>query len=201
MDAIERVLFAARDLVVRDGFVAVSRGNVARAAGLSTTHITRVVQKTKVSIRDEVLRRAIANHDLPVLARAVAAGLTVPTADAIAARMAYPDLADPLAVAAKQRRARPAIGTSHVMSTAIQMVRDRGFGLSREQIAEEAGVCPASVSNAFGTYRRMPDALLRWAVEQSDAKLIARGLQIDHPAAKAAPIELRREAAKILIES
>jgi len=182
---------AFRDLAVERGIPAVDRKSLARRLGVSTTHITRMVKaegaKGLRAYREVAYRAARTAEDWSMVARMVQFGCTLTPAEAKIARDRHPELCNSYEL-------------NRVYGAAARLIVDRGFaGVSRAEIAEASGVCPASVSNAFDGLRNMPDKLMTWAISQEDAKMIARGLQIGNHVAKSAPESLRRAAAEYLI--
>lgn len=197
MTTLDRVLEAVRTEIIDHGVDYVRRDRVALAVGVSWTHVSRLAsdmqEAAPVDVAPgvprlvwEAISRAVAGADLPVLARAVQAGhplMTDREVLAAQAAAAFPDLTDPV-------NARP------VFRIAYNMVRAEGFAaVNRDKIAAECGVCPASVGNAFGDMGKMVDTLLQWGIERGDEVMTARGLQIAHPLALAAPEPLRVAAA------
>lgn len=76
--------------------------------------------------------------------------------------------------------------------------RDGPAGVTREAVAETAGVTPSLVSYHAGTMPEFRDELMKTAVERGLAKAVAWGLVAQHPAAVTAPIDLRRRALETL---
>lgn len=182
---------AFRDIAVERGIPAVDRKAIAQRLGISTTHVTRLVKAEGAhglrTYREVAFRAARAAEDWPMIARMVQFGVKLTPAEVKIARDRHPELSDRYELSA-------------VYGAAARLIAEHGFaGVSRASIAEAAGVCPASVSNAFNGLSNMPDKLMTWAVAQEDVKMIARGLQIGNPIAKAAPASLRRAAAEYLI--
>ncbi|MGL5218505.1 MAG: TetR family transcriptional regulator [Plesiomonas shigelloides] len=182
---------AFRDIAVERGIPAVDRKSLAMRLGVSTTHITRLIKaegaKGVRAYREVAFRTARAAEDWPMIARMVQFGCQLTAAEAKIARDRHPDLCNSYELRS-------------VYGAAARLIAERGFaGVSRAEIAEASGVCPASVSNAFGGLSHMADKLMTWAIQQEDAKMVARGLQIGNAIAKSAPESLRRAAAEYLI--
>lgn len=71
--------------------------------------------------------------------------------------------------------------------------------LTREAVADAAGVSPGLVSYYFGSMDELRDEMMSAAVADSDVAVIAAGIAAGHPAAQAAPLDLRRAAALSLV--
>ena len=84
---------------------------------------------------------------------------------------------------------------SAVLEAAVTIARDSGFAsLTRDGIAEEAGVGAGSVNNAYGTMDGLKKAVMAACVEREHLSVIAWGIANGYEAAKAAPEELRKRA-------
>ena len=87
-----------------------------------------------------------------------------------------------------------------ILEAALVVAARVGYNnITREGIAKEAECAPALVSHYFGTVDDARDAVMNRAVETKQLTVLAEGLAIGHPLAKAAPLTLKRRAAKILI--
>jgi AcrR family transcriptional regulator len=87
-----------------------------------------------------------------------------------------------------------------ILDAAVELAKIEGYQwITREAVAERAGVAPATVNNAFGTMRDLKRAVLKEAVEKSIIEIVAQGLADGHAIARAAPEELRKLAAEKLI--
>lgn len=82
-----------------------------------------------------------------------------------------------------------------ILEAAIRLAEVDSFQwLTRDDVADKAGVSPGTVSNAYGTMRALKRAVLEEAVKRRILPIIAEGLGARHPIALAAPEDLRREA-------
>jgi len=82
-----------------------------------------------------------------------------------------------------------------ILAAAGRLAKRHGFrSFSRDQVAAEAGVSAGSVNNAYGTMDGLHDAVMAQAVEQRDGDIVAQGLALRHPAALAAPQDLKDSA-------
>lgn len=190
-----RLIHAAREIAVSDGLLCVTREGISTFVGLSTTQVSRIAQEKLggglESILSAALARAIEGRDFQYLARVVQAGLPLDPALAEQVRERCPSLSDPL-------NCPP---YAHIWRASYDIARAVGFvATTREAIAEKAGVCKSLVSYAYGSMDAMPGRMIACGIAAWDAKMVARGLQIEHPVAKSAPATLRAEAAAILAE-
>lgn len=82
-----------------------------------------------------------------------------------------------------------------VLEAAVELAGSHGYAkITRQQIAERAGVAVGSVNNAFGTMEALRDAVMATAVARGIARIVGQGLADQHPAAVAAPPELKQSA-------
>lgn len=70
--------------------------------------------------------------------------------------------------------------------------------LSKEKIAKRLGIATGSINYYWGTTRALVSAVMRHAVENENAAIIAWGLVDRHPVALNAPAALRSKAVKLL---
>lgn len=192
----DRILKAARDIAVEKGYYCATREAIAQRVGISSTQVYRIAFDSwgggLEAIRRTLLAAAISAEDLPYLARALQAGVDIGDADlAERVRASHPATSDLL----------DCPPYAHIWRASYDLVLARGFvATTREAIAEAAGVAKSNVSYAYGSLEEMPAKMIACGIAAGDAKMIARGLQIEHPAAKAAPAALRAEAAAMLAE-
>ena len=86
-----------------------------------------------------------------------------------------------------------------ILEAAVQLSAERGYtNITRAEVADRAGVADGSVNNAFGTMDGLRDAVMARAVEQRHGGIVAQGLAARHPAALAAPQELKDQATAAL---
>jgi transcriptional regulator with XRE-family HTH domain len=199
---IDRVLAAIRSIALSEGLSHVTRRRVADNVGVTETQISRLAAsiddpevKHDVGISKLVsvaILKAIRDRDDELVARGLQAEFwrAVEAKRAPQIRAKYPAQSDE----------RLGSALSPVFLAADRLVAENGFPkVTREMIATAAHVSPATVSNAFGKMDHMPDVLMRWAINRQDVKMLARGLQIDNPVARDAPIGLQKQAAQYLI--
>lgn len=82
-----------------------------------------------------------------------------------------------------------------ILEAAIALAGERGFRqFSRRDVADRARVADGSVNNAFGTMPALHDAVMAAAIERKLLDIIAGGLAMAHPMARAAPQDLKDSA-------
>lgn len=198
----DRVLAAIRHIAVTEGLAFVTRRRVADAVGITETQVSRLAAQYE---SDQVLYdvgisklvsiailNAIEGGDDEMVARGIQnefwRAVQCPRAAKIRKHWA---------ATCDERQGSP---LTPVFVAADKLVTEHGFThVTREMIAHEAGVSPATVSNAFGGMAHMADKLVKWAINRHDVKMIARGLQIDNAVARNAPDNLKKQAAQALI--
>ena len=188
-----RLIQAARAIAIEKGLLCVTREAIATRVGVSTTQVSRLafdhLGGGLESILSAALAQALNSKDYPYLARVLQTGYPLDEDLAEKVRRSFPTLSDPLDC--------PPYG--HIWRASYELARDKGFpSATREAIADRAGVCKSLVSYAYGSLDAMPGRMIARGIAAWDAKMVARGLQIEHPAALAAPQSLRDDAAAIL---
>lgn len=82
-----------------------------------------------------------------------------------------------------------------VLDAAVACAQLHGYrNITRSQVAQRAGVAVGSVNNAYGTMDGLRDAVMAEAVANGPISIVAQGLADKHPAAVAAPQELKDAA-------
>lgn len=82
-----------------------------------------------------------------------------------------------------------------VLNAAVEIAQERGYAsLTRDGVADRAGVAAGSVNNAYGSMDALRDAVMAHAVDQRLVDIVGQGLAAGHPAARAAPDDLKQEA-------
>lgn len=82
-----------------------------------------------------------------------------------------------------------------VLDAALQVASERGYRtMTRDQVAERAGVAVGGVNNAYGTMDGLRDAVMAAAVDRGVLPIVAQGLADRHPAALASPEPVRKAA-------
>jgi AcrR family transcriptional regulator len=82
-----------------------------------------------------------------------------------------------------------------VLVAAVALSQEIGYAnITRDAVAERAGVAAGSVNNAYGTVADLRDAVMAHAVENELLGIIGSGVANGHPAARAVPAELQQRA-------
>lgn len=82
-----------------------------------------------------------------------------------------------------------------ILEAGVALATERGFrNFSRSDVADRAGVAAGSVNNAFTTMDGLHDRIMEVAVERQLTSIIAGGLAVGHPVARAAPQNLKDSA-------
>ena len=195
------IILAVQDLIVERGLSPgqIHGRDVASRVGLSRVQFFRIARHMAGggmgALIEHVIKLTLAGGSMlhfGVIARMMQAErLGVPADIKVDAQITYPELADP-------RNLKP---YAKIRQAADCMVSDFGFAyVTRDLIAQSATCSSSTAFAAFGGGRNeMVDAILRWGITRGDDKIVARGLQIAHPLALAAPDKLKKAAAKHLI--
>lgn len=98
----------------------------------------------------------------------------------------------------KQRK-KPAVRKAEALKIALVLAADRGYmNVTRDEVAAEMGVCSSSVQYYFGTMPQFRVELMRYAVKQRNARVVAQGLAVYDRHAMKADEALRRAAVESL---
>lgn len=66
---------------------------------------------------------------------------------------------------------------ARILDAAVELARGLGYQwITRDQVAQAAGVSPGTVNNAFGTMVGLKRAVLAAAVERGIVEIVAQGL-------------------------
>ncbi len=104
-----------------------------------------------------------------------------------------------IAHSVSKTRANPELRKDHILNVAVKMAKASGYNkITRDKVAEGAGVSMGLVTRYFGTMGQLKNAIMRRAVKQGVAEIIAQGLANGDDHAKRAPAELKAEAATLL---
>jgi AcrR family transcriptional regulator len=91
----------------------------------------------------------------------------------------------------------PELRTAQLIDVALALAATDGLRqLTRERIAQTAGVSPALVSARLGTMEQLRRSVMRAAVRQRVVPVVAEGLAVRDKHAQAADEELRALAAE-----
>lgn len=86
-----------------------------------------------------------------------------------------------------------------ILNAAIELAEADGYQwITRDRVAERAGVSTGTVSNTFGSIVELKRAVLRAAIERRNLRIVGQGLADEHPIVMGAPEALRRETAAYL---
>lgn len=108
------------------------------------------------------------------------------------------NLPSPSGVIVSKTRTNPELRKSHILDRAVALAKKAGYlNLTREAVAECAGVSGSLVSQYF-TMPALREAVMETAVMKSIPEIIAQGIVNQNIVAMAAPVKLRRQAAKLL---
>ena len=106
--------------------------------------------------------------------------------------------ADPQHVVTKNR-ANPALRKNQILNVAVNMAKDVGYNkVTRDAVAEGAGVSMGLVTRYFGTMKNLRRDIMRFAIRNEVAEIIAQGLANGDDHARKAPAELKAQAATLL---
>lgn len=93
------------------------------------------------------------------------------------------------------QRKTPKERVKELLDVAIALAVEHGYlKVTREQIAEAAGVSPALVSHHLGTMADMRRTLVRQAVTRQVLKVVGQALASNDPHARKAPDALKNAA-------
>ena len=96
-------------------------------------------------------------------------------------------------------RANPTLRKDNILTVAVNIAKIDGYNnITRDKIAESAGVSTGLVTRYFGTMNQLKTAVMRRAVKQGIAEIIAQGLANGDDHAKKASTELKAKAATLL---
>jgi len=87
----------------------------------------------------------------------------------------------------------------HILEAALQVAQETGWRkMTREDIADAAGVACGLVGQYFGGMEALRSAVMKEAVHRGILPVVAEGLALRHSAALAASPALKRKAANSL---
>lgn len=88
-----------------------------------------------------------------------------------------------------------------ILAAAVDLSRRDGYNqITRDAIAEHAGVSMGLVTRYFGTMNKMRRAIIRAAISDEVLEVIAQGLAARDEHARKAPDDLKRKALATLAE-
>jgi len=99
-----------------------------------------------------------------------------------------------------KKRANPTLRKESILSAAVLLAAKHGYlRVTRDQIAEAAGVSGGLVTRYFGTIAQLRRDIMRKAVSSGQLTVLAQGLAADDPHAKKAPAEMIQKALTSLL--
>lgn len=101
--------------------------------------------------------------------------------------------------AVTKNRANPALRKDQILNVAVAMAKDVGYTkITRDAVAEGAGISMGLVTRYFGTMTQLKRDVIRYAIRNEVAEIIALGLANGDDHARKAPAELKAKAATLL---
>lgn len=98
-----------------------------------------------------------------------------------------------------KNRANPALRKDQILNVAVTMATAVGYNkVTRDAVAEGAGVSMGLVTRYFGTMKNLRRDIMRFAIRNEVAEIIAQGLVNGDDHARKAPAELKAQAAALL---
>lgn len=95
----------------------------------------------------------------------------------------------------KKQRLKPEVRKDAILSAALKLATKTNYAtVTREQIAQAVGVTGPAVQYHFGSMLKLRRALMRAAIVEGNAKIVAQGLIAGDRYAKAAPDEIKQKA-------
>lgn len=111
-----------------------------------------------------------------------------------------PEVGEDNPVPSVRKRANPNLRKDQILKVALDICEQKGYAnLTREKIAEAAGVSPGTVSIHFGTMPQLKRAVMRSAIKNEVIPIVAEGLAAKDPHASKAPAEIKAKAATLIV--
>ena len=108
------------------------------------------------------------------------------------------NLAQTMAPVSKSR-VPAALRKEHILAVAVNLAKTAGYTkITRDGIAEAAGVSFGLVTKYFGTMSNLKRAVMGEAIKQSIPEIIAQGLAQGDKRAQKAPAALKQEAVQLI---
>jgi hypothetical protein len=100
-----------------------------------------------------------------------------------------------------RRRVSPGIRKTNILDAALEKAKDVGYReITREEIAEQAGVSMGLVSRYLGTMDQIRKAIMRAAIRREVLEIVAQGLACGDDQARKADPGVKAAAAKLLAD-
>ena len=104
------------------------------------------------------------------------------------------NLVQPVAPVSKSR-VPAGLRKEHILAVAIELAKTVGYSkITRDGVAEAAGVSFGLVTRYFGTMRQLRTDIMRAAIKQRILEIVLQGLANGDHRAKNAPEDLKQEA-------
>ena len=101
--------------------------------------------------------------------------------------------------AVNKKRVNPELRKENILNAAIELAKAVGYyKVTRDDIAERAGVSMGLVSRYFGNMHQLRKAIMRSAVKQDIPEIVAQGIVNGDSFALKAPPELKNRAADFI---
>lgn len=95
----------------------------------------------------------------------------------------------------KQKRLKPDIRKEEILVAALKLAASSGYtNITRNEIAEKAGISGSAVQYHFGTMTQLRTELMRYAVKRRHPRVVAQGLATRNRHALKADDELKQLA-------
>lgn len=92
-------------------------------------------------------------------------------------------------------RKNPILKKAHILQSAIEVAYQTEYlYLTRDAIAEQAGVSSSLIAHHFGTMSNFFKELMQVSIKNKEWRIVAQGLNHGNPTALAAPAKIKREA-------
>ncbi len=102
--------------------------------------------------------------------------------------------------AVNKSRVPATLRKEHILAVAVELAKTTGYTkITRDGIAEAAGVSFGLVTKYFGTMNQLKVAVVRSAVKQGIPEIVAQGLANGDERARKAPDTLKQEAIQLLL--
>lgn len=100
-----------------------------------------------------------------------------------------------------KKRVDPSLRKGQILGAAITLSKIDGYHkITRDNIADKAGISVGLVTRYFGTMTNLRRAIMRAAITQNIPEIVAQGLANKDNHARRAPPELRAAAIKIMTD-
>lgn len=101
-----------------------------------------------------------------------------------------------------KRRVPAVMRREHLLAVAVSLSKDHGYNkITRETIAEKAGVSVSLITKNFGTMNQLKRDIMRVALRKEIPEIIAQGLVNGDKRALKAPADLKAKAATLIANS